>query len=48
MVSIAKWLIIIGEILILIGKGIPKSQAVSMAASKFGVSPDEIWKHGGF
>lgn len=47
-ISVAKWLIIIGKILIMIGQGIPKAEAVSRVAAKFGVSESEIWEHGGF
>lgn len=46
--SIAKWLIIIGKILIIMGQGIPKAEAVSRVAAEFGVSESEIWEHGGF
>jgi uncharacterized protein YoaH (UPF0181 family) len=42
------WLKIIAYILKLIIEGMSKGTAVAMAASKFGVSESEIWKHGGF
>lgn len=42
------WLKVIAYIIQLIIEGMPKSQAVSMASAKFGVSESEIWKHGGF
>ena len=48
MISAAKWIIIMGQILILIGGGMSKSQAVSKASATFGVSESEIWEHGGF
>ncbi|MEY8213024.1 MAG: hypothetical protein RPR97_00935 [Colwellia sp.] len=46
--GIGTWLIIIGEILIILGKGLPKAQAVKIVAEKYGVSEREIWQRGGF
>ena len=46
--SLANWLRIIAEIIKLIADGLPKDQAVSQVARKFGVSESEIWKKGGF
>ncbi|MEX0053020.1 hypothetical protein AB2T85_20620 [Clostridium butyricum] len=48
MASVGKWLKIIGRILILIGGGMSKPEAVSKAASEFGISESDIWSHGGF
>ena len=43
------WLKIIAYILWIIATGgKSKAEAVSMAASKFGVSESAIWSHGGF
>ena len=46
--GIWKWVKIIAEILKLIVEGMDKDEAVINVASKFGVSVDDIWKHGGF
>ena len=42
------WGKILAYILWLILTGKAKAEAVSMAASKFGVSESAIWSHGGF
>lgn len=43
-----KWLIIIARILIIIAQGTDVGEAVSQAATTFGVDADEIFKRGGF
>ena len=43
------WAKVIAYIIwLLLTGGKSKSEAVSMAASKFGVSESDIWSHGGF
>jgi len=42
------WVKIIAEIVLLIAGGMSKQSAVSKISAKYGVSEDEIWKHGGF
>lgn len=42
--SLKDWLEIIAWILKKIAEGMPKSEAVSLAASRFGVSSADIWK----
>jgi hypothetical protein len=46
--STIDWVIIIAEVVLLIAKGLPKDDAVSQVAAKFGVSERDIWSHGGF
>jgi len=46
--SETNWIVIILKILELILGGMSKSDAVSYASKKFGVSESSIWKHGGF
>lgn len=48
MISVSKWIKIIGKILILIGEGMGKDEAVSKVAREFNISESEIWEHGGF
>ena len=42
------WLKIMIFILQIIASGMSKSSAVHLTSVKFGVSPSDIWKHGGF
>ena len=46
--SVWDWMKIIAKIIELIAGGMSESQAVMRAASMFGISEKEIWKHGGF
>jgi hypothetical protein len=46
--SLKDWLEIIAWILKKIAEGMPRSEAVSLASSRFGVSTSDIWKKGGF
>ena len=48
MIAIAFWAKIIGEILLLLAKNIPREDAVLMIAKKYNISESKIWDHGGF
>lgn len=46
--NLKDWLEIIAWILKKMAEGMPKSEAVSLASARFGVSISDIWKKGGF
>ncbi|MCD7861995.1 MAG: hypothetical protein LUG61_00435 [Lachnospiraceae bacterium] len=46
--SVWDWIMIIAKIMLLIGEGKKKPEAVSIVADLFDISESTIWEHGGF